>query len=176
MKTAGIVALIFAAILSALGQEQARKSESAKPIASMAWLVGGVWTADASRLGPGMQRIETRYEWSDNNAFIRFTTHFVMDRGTAKTYDGNFFWNPEKSSMAMWYVNAENEITEGPVAIDGPTLQMSFHGSDFDGKPADLRVKVIKKTNDLYTWLLEERLPEGWKQLATLDYLRRAGS
>jgi len=78
--------------------------------------------------------------------------------------------------MAMWYVNAENEITEGPVAIDGPTLQMSFHGSDFDGKPADLRVKVIKKTNDLYTWLLEERLPEGWKQLATLDYLRRAGS
>src|SRR6185312_8500754 len=76
MKTAGIVALIFAAILSALGQEQARKSESAKPIASMAWLVGGVWTADASRLGPGMQRIETRYEWSYNNAFIRFTTHF----------------------------------------------------------------------------------------------------
>jgi hypothetical protein len=27
----------------------------------MAWLVGGVWTADAAKLGPGMQRIETRY-------------------------------------------------------------------------------------------------------------------
>jgi len=46
----------------------------AKPIDALAWLVGGVWTTDASKLAPNMVRIETRYAWSDNNAFIRFTT------------------------------------------------------------------------------------------------------
>ena len=67
-----------------------------KAISELSWLVGGVWTADASKMGDGMKRIETRYVWSDNNAFIRFTTHFVSDKGTAKTYDGNFYWEPAK--------------------------------------------------------------------------------
>jgi hypothetical protein len=39
----------------------------AKPISDLSWLVGGVWTADASKMGAGMKRIETRYVWSDNN-------------------------------------------------------------------------------------------------------------
>ena len=90
-----------------------------KAISDLAWLVGGVWTADASKMGDGMKRIETRYVWSDNDAFIRFTTHFVSDKGTAKTYDGNFFWEPQKSELAMWYMDYANEIIQGPIAIIG---------------------------------------------------------
>ena len=59
--------------------------DATNPIHSLSWLVGGVWTADATKLGPGMQRIETRYQWSDNNAYLRFTTHFVSDKGAAHT-------------------------------------------------------------------------------------------
>src|SRR5258708_5470529 len=89
-----------------------------KPIAALGWLVGGVWTADASKLGPGM-RIVTRYEWSDNAAYIRFTTHFVTDKGTLRNYDGNFFWSAEQSSLAMWYMDARNSITQGPMTMSG---------------------------------------------------------
>jgi hypothetical protein len=35
---------------------------------------------------------------------------------------------------------------------------------------------VIRKTNDHYTWMLEEKQTEGWKQLAALEYLRVVGS
>jgi hypothetical protein len=70
----------------------AQSTKPDKPIAPLSWLIGGVWTADASKLGPGMQRIETRYTWSDNGSYIRFTTHFVTDKGELKNYDGNFFW------------------------------------------------------------------------------------
>src|SRR5580704_6133167 len=121
----------------------------AKPISNLAWLVGGVWTADASKMGDGMKRIETRYVWSDNSAFIRFTTHFVSDKGTAKTYDGNFFWEPAKS-------------------------QLAFHATDFEGKPADMQVDLLKKSNDKYQWTLEEKVGDAWKQLATLEYVRTA--
>jgi hypothetical protein len=146
----------------------------AKPISDLAWLVGGVWTADASKMGDGMKRIETRYVWSDNNAFIRFTTHFVSDKGTAKTYDGNFFWEPEKSRLAMWYMDYSNEIIQGPIAVDGETTKISFHATDFAGKPADMQADVIRKTNDKYQWVLEEKSGETWKQLATLEYVRTA--
>jgi hypothetical protein len=85
-----------------------------KAVFALSWLVGGVWTADASKMGSGMQRIETRYRWSDNNAYIHFTTHFVFVKGTANTYDGQFFWNPAQKSLAMWYMDAQNGISEGP--------------------------------------------------------------
>src|SRR5882757_150197 len=52
--------------LAALAMAQSPKPD--KPVSGLSWLVGGVRTADASKLGPGMQRIETRYQWSDNDS------------------------------------------------------------------------------------------------------------
>ena len=146
--------------------------KKAKPIAGVEWLIGGVWTADASKMGDGMKRIETRYVWSDNNAFVRFTTHFVSDKGTAKTYDGNFFFDPEKAGLAMWYMDYANTIIQGPIAIDGETTKFSFRAKDFEGKTADMEVNVVRKTNDKYQWTLAEKSGDSWKQLATLEYVR----
>jgi hypothetical protein len=164
-----IAALVF-------GQDTAKKQEAPKPISSLAWLVGGVWTADASKLGPGMQRIETRYQWSDNSAFLRFTTHFVSDKGTAKTYDGNFFWNPDASTISMWYMDAGNSITSGPVTMEGDIMQMTFRATNFSGKMADFRVEVARKTNDDYNWSLHEKQTEGWKEVLSLEYIRKSDS
>ncbi len=156
---------------------EAAKSAAAKPINALAWLVGGVWTADASKLGPGMRRIETRYQWADNNAYIRFNTHFVSDKGAAHTYDGNFFWDPARKTLALWYMDAQNTITEGPVQIDGDNINITFRGQDFEGKMADLRVIVTRKNNDDYHWALQEmQSGDTWKDLAGLEYLREAGS
>jgi hypothetical protein len=159
------------------GQDAAKKpAEAAKPIAPLAWLVGGVWTADTSKAGPGMKNIETRYQWSDNSAFIRFTTHFVMEKGTLKNYDGNFFWDAQKSALGFWYMSARGVIYEGLVSLQGDVMVLTFRGEDFDGKMSDLRVTVTRKTNDHYNWLLEEKQADAWKQLLTLEYLRTAGS
>jgi hypothetical protein len=155
--------------------DPADKSSTAKPIDTISWMIGGVWTADATKLGPGMRRIETRYQWSDNHAYIRFTTHFVFDKGTARTYDGNFFWNPAQKSLALWYMDSRNSITESSVQVDGNQWTMLFRGEDFEGKMADLRVVVERKTNDDYRWSLAEKQGDTWKDLAALEYLRVAG-
>src|SRR5215472_867099 len=107
-------------------QEPPNKADTVRQIGAMAWLVGGTWTADASKIGAAGMRIETRYQWSDNKAYIRFTTHFVNDKGAVHRYDGNFFWNPEQSTLAMWYMDPANNITQGPVKIDGDVLEMLF--------------------------------------------------
>jgi hypothetical protein len=174
--TAVLALLAAANSVAVRGQDAPAKPPAPKPIAVLGWLVGGVWTAETPKDPRGLQRIETRYQWADNNAYIRFTTHFVMDKGTVKNYDGNFYWNPGQSSLAMWYMDAGNSITEGPVRLDGDVMQMTFRAEDFEGKMADLRVKVTRKSNDDYNWLLEEKIPDGWKQLFTLEYLRTPGS
>jgi hypothetical protein len=51
-----------------VARARAINATDANPISALAWLVGGVWTADASKLGPGMERIETRYQWADNGS------------------------------------------------------------------------------------------------------------
>jgi hypothetical protein len=144
-----------------------------KPITTLSWLVGGVWIADASKFGNGMQRIETRYRWSDNGSYIRFTTHFITDKAELKTYDGHFFWSPAKKTLELWYMDASNAITEGPVTWDGDLMQVVFRGPDFQGTVADLRVDVLRKTNDLYHWSVSEKQGELWKELGSFDYVRK---
>ncbi len=169
-----LLVLVMAAGVRAQGAGKA--AEGTKPIAPLAWLVGGVWTADASRLGGGMQRIETRYRWSDNNAYIRFNTHFVTDKEALHNYDGSFFWDPERTTLAMWYMDAKNEITQAPVKINGDVMTMEFRAEGLDGKDAEFRVSVTRKTNDHYAWLLEEKQAEEWKGVLALEYLRTPSS
>ena len=51
-RTWTLVALVALATTTLCGQEAAKKP---RPIAALGWLVGGVWTADASKMAPGMQ-------------------------------------------------------------------------------------------------------------------------
>ena len=155
------------------GVAQISGAKSEKPIGSMAWLAGGVWTADASDMAPGM-KIETRYSWADNKAYLRFTTHFVSQKGTANRYDGQFYWDANAKQLRMWYMSAEGTIFEGPISSQGDTTTFDFRGENFEGKMSDLRVNVIRKTNDLYHWQLLEKSGESWKELAGLDYKRAA--
>src|SRR4051812_47055021 len=128
-----------------------------KPISGLGWLVGGVWTADASKLGPGMERIETRYQWADNGSYVRFTTHFITTKETVKTYDGNLYWDPAKRSLAMWYMDAKNKITAGPMTLEADLWQMSFQGEDLEGKQAEFRVDVLRKPATCTTGLCTRR-------------------
>lgn len=174
-RATALLSILMMTAVVAWTNEPVQQPET-KPIKALAWLVGGVWTADSSGMGRGLQRIETRYQWSDNHAYVRFTTHFVFDKGTARTYDGNLFWNPEQKSLAMWYMNAQNEIVEGPMTIDGDTWTMTFRGASPDGKMADLRAEVTRKSPDLYHWLVREKQAGSWKEIMALDYRRVAGS
>jgi hypothetical protein len=153
-------------------QEAPQKTKLDKPISGLGWLVGGVWIADTSKMGPGLQRIETRYQWSDNQSYIRFTTHFVGDKETEHKYDGSFYWDPRKSSLEMWYMDASNEIVEGPVILDGDTMQMAFSSGDPGGKLVEYRVTVTRKLNNSYSWVLAEKQAQGWKDVLILQFLR----
>jgi hypothetical protein len=73
-------------------------------------------------------------------------------------------------------MNAENEIVEGPMNIDGDTWTMTFRGTDPEGKMADLRAEVTRKSPDLYHWLVREKQADGWKEIMALDYHRVAGT
>ena len=94
-----ILAILLCLATALLGQGPAAKSPG--PIHSLEWLVGGVWTTDMSKMGNGMKSIETRYIWSDNGPFVRFTTHFVTDKGTIKRYDGNFYYDYDKKTTRV---------------------------------------------------------------------------
>jgi len=175
MKQAtALFALTVLAFLGAWCQEKPQSAPAPKPIDDLAWLIGGVWTAYASKMGGGMQRIETRYEWSDNHTFVRFNTHFVTDKATVHRYDGQFFWDPQDATLKMWYMDAHNEITQGSITVKGEVFDFDFHGTNFAGKLAELKVQLNRKSNDRYLWQLSEKAPAGWQQLASLEYVRGA--
>lgn len=176
MKTAVLLCMTLLLTTIFAWPQGTEKKPAAKPIQALGWLVGGVWTADGTKMGNGLRRIETRYQWSDNDAYIRFTTHFVFDKGVARTYDGSLYWDPEKNSLGIWYMDTENSIIQGPMQWQNSVLQVTFRGQDFEGKMADLKVDVTQKTNDHYHWAVSEKAGDAWKELTSLEYLRVSGS
>ena len=175
-RTLRVLAVAAACILlRSPGESQDKIAPPAtpKPISQLRWLVGGVWTADASRLGHGMQRIETRYQWSDNDAYIRFTTHFVSDKEELKNYDGDFFWDSSTSSLAMWYMSHDGEITQGHVKVEGELTELNFASEDSTGQPGDFRVQLTRKNDNLYHWTLALHRNGTWNEVLGLDYVRK---
>jgi hypothetical protein len=150
-------------------------SADSNPIDRMEWLVGGVWTAAGRQLGPHMKRIETRYQWSDNHSYIRFTSHFVTDSAELHQYDGIFYWDRARSTLAMWYMDSDHDIVQGPMTIEGDQWLMSFHEQGPDGKDVSYRVDIHRRSHDLYHWSLRRQDAATWKELLALDYRRSEG-
>jgi hypothetical protein len=63
-------------------------------------------------------------------------------------------------------------VMQGPMTWEGDVLAAKFKAPNFEGKVADLKVEVTRKTNDKYVWALFEKDGNGWKQLALLEYNR----
>ena len=176
LRTKMCVLALIIARSTVCAQMNSEKTSTPGPISALGWLVGGTWTASATNLGSGVQRIETRYQWSDTKNFVRFNTHFVTDRGIARAYDGNFFWSPNQKTIEVWYMDGDNEIVEGPVRVEGDVLTMTFSTENGEGKMADFRVDVTRRTNDHYHWSLKEKKGDTWTDVLALEYLRAAGS
>ena len=49
----------------------------------------------------------------------------------------------------------------------------ALRAQDFARKQAEMRVDVVRKSNDLYHWTLNEQDGVGWKKLLELDDVRK---
>lgn len=139
-----------------------------RPIQGLGWLVGGVWVATAS--SQDRSRVETRYEWAPNGAFIRFSTTFVNKGRSFVNYSGNFFAASAEpdAKLSMWYMDAHNEIVSGPVILAG-----SGWSSTFSDSGSNYRVQITRKTHDLYHWALSKEVGTSWKPQFGLDFVRQ---
>jgi hypothetical protein len=163
------VALVLTAVLS-IGA-----AEPLRPIDQLSWLVGGVWSAQPPVSADGPQRIETRYEWTPNGGFIRFTTKFVMANGSNAGYAGDLFFDPADKTLRIWYMDEHNTTTQGPIIVDGDKWTVTFRDSgDFIGVsgPVDYRVDVVRTTPDTYQWTLFANVAQTWKKVFALVYQR----
>lgn len=152
-------------------------SAPVRPIDSLGWLVGGVWSADASALGGSVTRIDTRYEWTPNRSFIRFTTDFVSGSGVNPHYAGDLFYDPTGQSLMIWYMDETNAITSGHMSVDGKSWTISFQG---DGNVVgvagrvDYTVDILRTSDNSYTWTLIADVDQSKKEVFALTYQRRS--
>lgn len=150
-------------------------AEPNRPIDQLEWLVGGVWSADASSLGGDVTRIDTRYEWTPNKSYIRFTTDFVSAKGARPHYAGDLFFDPSLGSLMIWYMDENSAITSGHMRVDGKSWTISFRGAgDAAGVagPVDYTVDIERMTDDEYRWTLFTDAAGAKKEVFGLTYRR----
>lgn len=132
------------------------------------WLVGKTWSANTAGMPGTTAHIDVRYDWSATANFVQFTTKFVArDGSVARRYAGNFFYDPSKNGLAVWYMDQDNAIVQGPVQIEGALMTIAFSEAG-----VDYQVTVTRQNPSLYQWTLFEKVGAGRKQLLSLAYAR----
>jgi hypothetical protein len=157
-------------------QTQTTPAPSPSPrIEQLEWLVGGVWTADASKLPGGLTRIETRYD-SVAGVVIRFTTMFFDKQNkVVNSYAGNLYLDPNVNNLSIWYIDSQNSITQGQITTDGDDFTISFRApGDIVGEKqlVNFRCQITRHGSDDYTWSLSAQSPTKWAKIFNLEYVR----
>ena len=173
-SNATLAAVALSLSFAALAQSPQPAAPHSGPVAQLGWLVGGVWVADASGFGGGMQRIRDPlplvrqrqlrpvhhpFRQRQQRRAEHLRRQFLLERGRENVHD---------VVHERWRRDHRRTGDD-----QQRRAEMLFRGTDFDGKLADLRVDVTKKTPDLYRWTLLEKQGDAWKQLASLDYARK---
>lgn len=161
-RAAGVLAILFFCLLA---PAHAAPSDM---IHQLDWLVGKTWSADTTGMPGKTAHIDVRYEWAATGNFVQFNTKFVeRDGSVTRRYAGNFFYDPAKNGLAMWYMDQDNAIVQAPVQIDGDRMTMTFsQGGDA------YQVTVTRQNPSLYQWTLFAQVGGAWKQVLTLAYAR----
>jgi hypothetical protein len=167
------IALINALALTLALSGYASAQPTERPIERFSWLVGGVWTADASTLGNDMQQIATRYQWAPNKTYISFFTTFTTKTTSFVNYSGNLYVqsdpaNPGQPVYTMWYTNAENEVTQGVVALESGDNWSETFVSD----RRQYRVDILREGKDSYRWILMSKSGAAWQRVISLEFVR----
>lgn len=171
-----LIVIVCPGVAAAADAQPTQASTPVRPIDKLGWLVGGVWIADASKLPGGLARIESRYDTAADGAVIRFTTRFLdLNNKVDNSYAGNLFFDPNAKSLAMWYIDSQNQITQGLMAVEGDRWTMSFRApGDIVGMSQiiDYRCDVLRERTDAYKWTLSAQVGSAWKTVFELEYLR----
>lgn len=159
-----LTSIAFATALDSAGAQT-------RPIDRFSWLVGGIWEADASSLGNGMKQIATRYQWSPNKAYIEFSTTFTSTKGSVVNYSGSLFQSTQGSAASpayeMWYMDARNAITDGPVSPrSGDDWSLAFAQDS-----QNYRVDVMREARDRYRWMLYSQAGAEWSLVFALTFV-----
>lgn len=151
---------------------QVTTTPGSRPIDRFSWLIGGTWTANASKLGKGMREISTRYQWSQNRTYVEFSTVFASETGAVVNYSGMIFNDPSTAATGggyrMWYTDAKGAITEGAVSPgSGDDWSLNFLS---ENKP--YRVDILRQSADSYRWSLYSQSSSSWSPVFSLDFNR----
>jgi len=156
----------------------ARAASPTRQLDRLRWMVGGVWIADASKLPGGLARIETRYDSAAGGAVIRFTTSFLDSKDIVEnSYAGNLFFDPSAQRLTMWYIDAQDAITQGWITVDGDTWTVDFRApGEAAGKKQliHFRCDIVRRRANAYEWTLSARADSTstWKRIFDLEYVR----
>ncbi len=161
-STGGLLAILSLCLVA--------PASAAQPdmIHQLDWLAGKTWSTNTAGMPGATAHIDVRYDWSATGNFVQFNTKFVArDGSVTRRYAGNFFYDPSKNGLAVWYMDQDNTIVQGPVQIEGDLMTITFS----EGR-VDYRVTVTRQNPSLYQWALFGKVGTAWKQVLSLAYAR----
>lgn len=159
-------ALLSLCVNAALGQGGAKPGD---PLASIAWLAGGVWRAEVpSPTGSGTTKIEQKMERTLGGRVMRFETSFD---GTQE-YQGFFAYDATKKKVVFSYPSASGDVTNGEVAEGTGEVLLDFTVDHSQGAATHYQVHMKRTGPDDYTWGLFSAEGSGWKPMFQVKYHR----
>jgi hypothetical protein len=158
---------VCCAISVPMARPQSAKADE-NPLASIAWLTGGTWKAEAKAPDGKVTTVASQVRWAENGRAIEFATAF----NGVPHYSGFYCWDPSRQAIAFWYTSSDGEFTQGTAKMDGNVLVQEFDHYTKDGKMQQLRSRIERTGENSYHWNVMANKDGNWTELIALNYAR----
>lgn len=161
------ICLISVLLLLSLGSLAEDPKPAAKPLDSIAWLVGD-WHATAAPPNGEKTEIDNHVAWDATGSALTFVTKF----NGKPHYSGMYAFDPGAQKIGFWYVDVDGNFTSGTSELNGERLVQNFTTTHKDGSKGTL-MSYIDPASDKKSYHWQVLRPGDPKILIELDYVRK---
>jgi hypothetical protein len=160
-----LAALLLVAGSMSLGAQTAAPLD---PLASVAWMAGGVWHGEVRGPDGKTSKIETKVVWELNGRALSFSSSFdgVMQ------YSGFYAYDAAKKSVIFSYPSADGGLANGTVEQRAGFQLWDLQLTESNGSVKHFQVHTHQDGPDDYTWALFSPQKDSWVQLFEIHYHR----
>jgi hypothetical protein len=145
------------------------------PVEALAWLVGGVWSAESKLPDGSPATIEATFHWAGHRRALKYSLVRRSGGRVLPSVEGICGWHPARKTLVLWEMDQDGNLTESTLRAEGPKVSYDEVIYGADGSVLPVRAEAVREGDDRFVFKASVEKDGAWPVVFEAVYQRAAG-
>jgi hypothetical protein len=145
------------------------------PVEALAWLVGGIWSAESKLPDGSPATIEATFHWAGHRRALKYSLVRRSGGRVLPSVEGICGWHPARKTLVLWEMDQDGNLTESTLRAEGPKVSYDEVIYGADGSVLPVRAEAVREGDDRFVFKASVEKDGAWPVVFEAVYQRAAG-